>query len=157
MNTNIPIYRAKKIDNDDYVIFESYFKTEETLHDKEAYKAIIKIIQDTVSGWSGIVNIPITQIIDPSTLSIHFKDMLASDSDRLLQNGEKDLRIFASLSEDGKGGDLLKSHTGKIARLIYKENTMQWDIYSVTFRKELQFGLCSSGHLKLSKITGIKQ
>jgi hypothetical protein len=45
--------------------------------------------------------------IDPSTLAIHFKDMIASDSDRLLQDGQKDFRIFASLSEDGKGGDLL--------------------------------------------------
>lgn len=39
------------------------------------------------------------------TASIHFPDMIASDSDRLLPNGEKDLRIFASLQEDGKGGD----------------------------------------------------
>lgn len=85
-----------------YVIFESYFKID------EAYSAIIKVVQETVSGWRGIVNIPLTQIIDVSTLSIHFPDTLACDSDRLLPNGEKDLRIFASLSEDGKGGDTVE-------------------------------------------------
>ncbi|MDD5359459.1 MAG: hypothetical protein PHI79_08415 [Sulfurovaceae bacterium] len=47
------------------------------------------------------------EIIDESTLAIHFPTMLASDSNRLLPNGEKDLRIFASLSEDGNGGDTL--------------------------------------------------
>jgi hypothetical protein len=49
--------------------------------------------------------------VDESTLSIHFPDMLGGDSDRLLPNGEKDLRIFASLREDGKGGDLGGNYT----------------------------------------------
>jgi hypothetical protein len=45
--------------------------------------------------------------IDPTTISIHHEDMLASDTDRYLPNGEKDLRIFASLEEFGKGGDIV--------------------------------------------------
>ena len=91
---NIPIYRAKKIDGDEYVI--GYL--EKTIRD--TYKIIeITKISNKVGGWTNTYN------IDQSTLSIHFNDMLASDSDRLLPNGEKDLRIFASLSVDGKGGD----------------------------------------------------
>ncbi len=45
--------------------------------------------------------------VDKTTLSMHFPDMLAKNSDRLLPNGKEDLRIFASLSEDGKGGDVV--------------------------------------------------
>jgi hypothetical protein len=46
--------------------------------------------------------------VEKETRSIYFPDMIASDSDRLLSNGEKDLRIFASLSENAKGGDILE-------------------------------------------------
>lgn len=97
--TNIPIYRAKNIDNDEYVV--GYYTYE--------YSTQEHFIETFTSNDA--------KVIDPSTLSIHFTDMLASDSDRLFQNGEKDLRIFASLSEDGKGGDLVE--IGK-----YKMNTI---------------------------------
>jgi hypothetical protein len=63
--------------------------------------------------------------IKTETLAIHHSDMIASDSNRLLPNGEKDLRIFASLSEDGKGGDVCEHpydiEEDKIYPLIYKE------------------------------------
>lgn len=75
MNTNIPLYRAKKIDGDEYVIgflFKDYYNFKWFIHDS---------VQ--------------TDEIDPSTLSIHFPDMLDSEGGK----------IFASLSEDGKGGD----------------------------------------------------
>ena len=90
---NIPIYRAKKIDSDEYVegILRIYrFETHTNYY----------ISRDSFSY-------SLAHWIDPSTLSIHLPDMLSSDSDRLLSNVEKDLRIFASLSEDGKGGDIL--------------------------------------------------
>ena len=85
INLNIPIFRAEEINSDRQVI--GYLKDKDT---------IMEII--------GICIRPVS--IKSTTLAIHFLDMLANDSDRLLPNGKKDLRIFASLSEDGKGGDL---------------------------------------------------
>lgn len=62
----------------------------------------------------------------PDTIAIHFPDMLANDSYRYLANGEKDLRIFASLQEDGKGGDLIDNFNFqkkyRIQTAIYKYN-----------------------------------
>jgi hypothetical protein len=103
---NCPIYRAKKIDSNEYIEFESKVF---------AYGKMYAVIYNShdvfvCSNKSDVLkpdNIYCKLIeIDPSTLAIHFEDMVANDSDRLLPNGEKDLRIFASLSEDGKGGDL---------------------------------------------------
>ena len=130
-NLNIPIYRAKKKDSDEYAEGFYYF-------DKEHY------IHGINTSW-------VEQEIDKSTLSIHFNDMIASDSNRLLQNGEKDLRIFASLSEDGKGGDILKRNpTGykyKKGIVYFKDGCIQIDDISIKAR-----------FLKhdISKITGIQ-
>ena len=61
--------------------------------------------------------------VEKETRSINFSDMLASDSDRLLPNGEKDLRIFASLSDDGKGGDLVEVYEKE---RILANYTVKW-------------------------------
>lgn len=82
---NIPISRAKKINSDEYI--------------EGDYISILNIIVPLGAYLIG------GYIIDPTTLAIHFPNMLAKDSNRLLPNGEKDLRIFTSLNEDGKGGD----------------------------------------------------
>ena len=82
MKTQIPIYRAKKIDSDEYV--EGYYIRENTGH-------FIQGCNDFRGGF---------KIIDQSTLAIHFPDMLDSEG----------TKIFASLSEDGKGGSTMK-HT----------------------------------------------
>lgn len=93
--------------------------------------------------------------VAPEYLSINFEDMLASDSDRLLSNGKKDFRIFASLSEDGKGGDNLISYRH------YFSTCEEWvDVEEVV---KLEYGavmfdnnpLCEQD-LK-TKVTGIKQ
>jgi|RifOxyD3_1024039.scaffolds.fasta_scaffold06607_2 hypothetical protein len=101
------IYRAKKIESDEY-IEGSYVKDCEDNHfiTNGRYK------HRASSGLSLLLT-----EIDLSTLAIHFPDMLASDSDRVLPNRKKDLRIFASLSEDGKGGDVILTKDG---RAIYK-------------------------------------
>ena len=75
----IPIFRAKKLDSDEYV--------------KGWYSSPILI--------SGKLYVSITNTdgefsIDTTTLSIHFPDMLDSQGNK----------IFASLQEDGKGGDV---------------------------------------------------
>jgi len=82
---DIPIYRAKKIDSDEYVV-GYYSNTAEflgkILRNKNGY------INSNGEFW----------IIDPSTLAIHFPNMLDSEGNK----------IFASLSY-GKGGDICKS------------------------------------------------
>ena len=94
---NIPIYRAKKIDSDKYVEGFLTYEVHEK-HKKYFIEEAPTEINEVFTSYDRI---------DPSTLAIHFSNMIANDSDRLLLNGEKDLRIFASLSEDGKGGDIL--------------------------------------------------
>lgn len=76
---NLPIYRAKKIGSDEY-IEGFYVEVGSAGH----------IYNNDLKGFG-------TYLIDPTTLAIHFPDMLDS-------NGNK---IFASLNEDGKGGDRL--------------------------------------------------
>ena len=93
MELNIPIFRAKKIDTDDYV--EGIGIEDNTLIEyifqRSSYSEILAEISE----------------IDLSTVSIHFPNMLAEDSNDYDSNGEKDLRIFASLEEFGKGGDIV--------------------------------------------------
>lgn len=95
MINNLPIYRAKKIDSDEYV--EGF------------YVDTVDFLTKTLKNTNGyITKNGSFHIVDISTLSIHFPDMLAKDSNRHLPNGEKDLRIFASLQKNGKGGDIVK-------------------------------------------------
>ena len=78
---NIPIYRAKKIDSDEYVegiAVDNNLLIQCTHFDSYYNEHIASVVE-----------------IDPTTLAIHFKDMVDSEGNK----------IFASLSEDGKGGD----------------------------------------------------
>lgn len=95
MNTQVPVYRAKSIDTNEEVV--GYLSTGINCKNKKVF--IINRIEDE---W--------TFEIDPSTLAIHFPNMLASDSERLLPNGEKDLRIFASIGKGGRGGDIVEGY-----------------------------------------------
>ena len=76
---NLPIYRAKKIDSDEYVM--------------GWYSSPIIIEGKT---YLSITNKDGEYRIDTTTLSIHFPDMIDSQGNK----------IFASLQEDGKGGDV---------------------------------------------------
>lgn len=112
---NIPIYRAKKNNSDKYV--EGYYFPQEWIGDypNEDAEEREEKIKHFISGftthdiWEDEENhfrfMGIDEI-DPTTLAIHFPNMLAQNSDRLFPSGEKDLRIFASLQENGKGGDI---------------------------------------------------
>jgi len=80
-NLNIPVYRGKKIDSDEY--FEGLLVKGNSDTGKEAF-----FIQEC-DFWMEIQ-------IDPTTLAIHFPDMIDSQGNK----------IFASLSEYGKGGDI---------------------------------------------------
>lgn len=96
---NILIYRAKKIDNDGYV--EGAFDGEYKILTN--YNRTVLTRNKSVSAYN-------YEIIDLSTLAIHFPDMLDSEG----------TKIFASLSEDGKGGDeVAKDSIG------YRKNTLE--------------------------------
>ena len=90
MKTQIPIYRAKKIDSDEYIngtyvssFYKYYIANSNCIHENDYNQIVFD------EGYF--------EEIDPSTLSIHFPDMLDSEGNE----------VFASLSEDGKGGDIL--------------------------------------------------
>ena len=97
----IPIFRAKKLDSDKYIIGQ-YIETEfsnEGYCDIEEQETIIKhcIIKDfrTVHDDYEYCNFDITEI-DIATLAIHFPDMIDSQGNK----------IFASLQKNGRGGDV---------------------------------------------------
>ena len=80
---NLPIYRAKKIGSDEYIIGHYTEKVKEYpgkhyIHFNNGYTETY-------------------ERIDPKTLAIHFKDMVDSEGNK----------IFASLSKDGTGGDVV--------------------------------------------------
>lgn len=111
---NIPIFRAKKIDSDEYTIgeltkllipdIEIISEDEEATTERWAY-FIVKDISMLDVGCSfnycseNRFDFKVSEKdeIDPTTLSIHFPDMIDSQGNK----------IFASLSENGKGGDRL--------------------------------------------------
>ena len=81
---NLPIFRAKKIDSDEYV--EGYLLPK--------FENNYYISLEWSMDFGGYT--PDFEKIDISTLSIHFLTMLDSQGNK----------IFASLQEDGKGGDI---------------------------------------------------
>ena len=75
--------------------------------------------------------------IDPSTLAIHFPDMLDSEG----------TKIFASLSEDGMGGDIdqcERTYVFKTKLILVDKNLDEWD-----FEEE--------NKILNMKVTGIQQ
>jgi hypothetical protein len=103
---NIPIYRAKSLDNGEYVV-GYYFKDEDNPN--------LHYISDRwcIEEYG----------IDPSTLAIHFPDMID-------KNGK---RIFASLSEDGKGGDFEED----FGVVCYRDNSFVL-VYAPNCREEAE-------------------
>lgn len=81
---DIPIYRAKKLDKNEYEIG--------FLLNNMIVTAYEQTIERDGIYWKSIA----ATKIDPTTLAIHFPDMLDSEGNK----------IFASLGEDGKGGDI---------------------------------------------------
>ena len=76
---NLPIFRAKKLDSNEYVM--GWYSSPIIIEGK---------LYSSISNKDGEYR------IDTTTLSIHFPDMLDSQGNK----------IFASLQEDGKGGDV---------------------------------------------------
>ncbi|TET74380.1 MAG: hypothetical protein E3J43_09965 [Candidatus Heimdallarchaeota archaeon] len=81
--TQIPIYRARKIDSDEWM--EGYYNP-------PFMYSTVDISKDNIGTFGTMVN-----MIYPKTIAIHFPNMID-------KNGKK---VFASLSEDGIGSDLV--------------------------------------------------
>lgn len=108
MISNIPIYRAKKIDSDEYVI--GYYSPAYDIHHYIITHLGVDTKVDVVYQMSTDIH-----KIDQTTLAIHFPDMIDSQGNK----------IFASLQEDGKGGDILyyKSKIDLVTKtILYFEN-----------------------------------
>ena len=89
---NIPIFRAKKIDSDEYVTGFLVIEKENNKYFTTTNSTLI-YNKSVDTELRTIFNVE----IDPSTLAIHFPDMIDSQGNK----------IFASLSEDGRGGDIM--------------------------------------------------
>ncbi len=104
---NIPIYRAKKVDSDEYVI--GYLIAKD--------KILEYCPAPTGMGTLQCVEDRHYFNIDLTTLAIHFPDMLTTQGNK----------IFASLSENGKGGDITKTKDGyniyKRVHLFFEDGT----------------------------------
>ena len=145
-----PIYRAKIKNSDAYVIgflfWDNYIMEDMKYFEKD----ICGKYDGRFDFGSGNPDCMYYEI-DPSTLSIHFDDMLAKDSDRFLPNGEKDLRIFASLQENVKGGDIVILNDGS-------KETMECLLYKGRFSyKDYTNRKHWSIHYNDVKIIGIKE
>ena len=112
----IPIYRAKKIDSNEYVI--GYLLPE--------YKGKFYLSVEWSSDFDG--DTPDFVQIDISTLSIHFPDMLDSQGNK----------IFASLNGDGKGGDIVE-YNEKQEIIKYSNGTIETYMFRFEDLKELSF------------------
>lgn len=123
---NTPIYRAKKIDSDEYV--EGYYYKDNKDH------IIFNGDSTTIFGL---------RVIDPTTLAIHFPNMLDKQGNK----------IFASLSGDGKGGDIINCY------LSIGQTTPTREKQTVKYYKPYHFGLRSYDIDAYSKleIIGIQQ
>lgn len=155
--SNIPIYRAKKIDSEERV--EGYLVGETKIaeYEPEYNEGYVVSHQFPSNGvcestyGQGWFTYKVFEI-DSSTLSIHFTDMLDGEGNK----------IFASLSEDGKGGDKFDFEIYCCIDGWYKEKgVLVYDCEDFAFKVHCEY----EGEVKLYnmqemsnfKITGIKQ
>jgi len=131
--TQIPVYRAEKVGSDGYAT--GFLMNENTILDYSKYHIDNK--NNEISSFT----------IDPSTLAIHFPDMIDSEG----------AKIFASLSEDGKGGDRFDAEPAPeeescMATIIFKNGYRtlyeEWD-------STLPLPRLETRELKDIKVTGV--
>lgn len=154
-------FRAKNINNNDDVIgdlFAGKFIIPISILNKKILSAIKHIEEDVLSCSINedcknehielknmltklIYNERLEHIteIDITTLAIHFSNMLDNQGNK----------IFASLSEDGKGGDILEYDD--------MSGTAYFDKSTYSIRAETNKGFLMSYEFKNSKIIGIQK
>ncbi len=121
---NIPIYRAKKINSEEY-IKGSGLTDFLNINNYEGYENLNDGNRTWIwsnYGWNEI---------DPTTLAINFPDMQDSEN----------TPIFASLSEDGKGGDMCSLKHGYEATLVYRQNMFLFECYGGLGQEEKIIGI----------------
>lgn len=125
---NIPIYRAKGVDRYGYVegflikSFDVYY----IVNDKAS--EICDSEGGTVLGYEISKEYSDAFKIDPTTLAIHFPNIIDIKGDK----------IFASLQEDGKGGDIVE-YNGRQEIIKYSNGTIQTYMFRFEDLKELNF------------------
>ena len=87
---NIPIYRAKKLDSDEYAISSTIIKNK-MWTDGKGYHDVFYILEDeNVSILKRFpVYYPDVVEIDPTTLAIHFPDKSSTQSEKVWYNMEE--------------------------------------------------------------------
>ena len=114
----IPIYRAKVLTKNDQNEFGIYVEGD--------YISILKSICKAWGNKSAYIK------VDESTLAIHHKGMIDSEGNK----------IFASLSEDRKGGDMMKWIHASEESVSYEQAYMECGRVSIdnqtTGSKELE-------------------
>lgn len=136
----IPIYRAKRINSDEYV--EGYylpvFRGFEDRRERGQKEESIMYLE--TGGYYAI---------DSSTLSINFPDMKDSEG----------TPIFASLSEDGKGGDIIEQTYDGFTDPLIQTKIIIWDSESssVIALHEDKFNSTSLEEREEMKIIGIQK
>ena len=131
----IPVYRAKKIDSDEYV--KGYLVRADDYDADVDEDQVIYFIMDKMENYrtSEVWDFVQNSRIDPTTLSIHFPNIIDSQGNK----------IFASL--DIKGGSLIE-YEEKIFEAMYLNGLIQ----GVANMDSIQNSL-----FKYSKIIGIQQ
>lgn len=137
-NLNIPICRAKKIDSDEYV--EGYYFRDENLIPKEEHRMQVTKLNPNIQIGAYGSHKHEYLAIDPTTLAIHFPDMLDSQGNK----------IFASLSEDGKGGDIITYDEDVRIIGIYKNGTF-------IFKDSMNLAIVPSSRYLRTKAIGIQK
>ena len=138
----IPIFRAKTI-KQDYNEWEEYqeLKKIDGVWYAIGFYDCKREVKTYLGDWETthlilirkstvISEVKTAEIIDISTLSIHFPDMMDSQGNK----------IFASLQEDGRGGDICESKwfntdvrlTVEIESVRYSNSTMIQDGYNIS-------------------------
>lgn len=115
IETQIPIFRAKKIDSDEYVVgfySDTFFMC---MGDDIGHYIYFKKLNINNKEYTATIE------IDPSTLAIHLPDMIDSQGNA----------IFASLSENGKGGDITQPASGSNCELY--RNTAKYSDKSFSY------------------------
>ena len=134
----IPIFRAKRLDSNEYIIGDLFncnyiiAKSELNRDISEALKHIREdiltkeCISDNCKNEHHLLNKMLNKLlvnerlehiyeIDPTTISIHFPNMLDSQGNK----------IFASLQEDGKGGSVANYNRNGEIVYIYNNQLIE--------------------------------
>lgn len=122
---NLPIYRAKKINSDEYIVsatiredYKNDSKEKINGEWEDNKRDFLDIWVDKEKKWTEI---------DETTLAIHFPSMLDSQGNK----------IFASLGKDGKGGDILESKWFNIdSGLTVKIEAVKWSKSGFCFTQD---------------------